>query len=701
MDKHVTVSVIIPVYNVEENLRECLEVVCNQTLNDYEVICVDDCSTDHSYQYLLEYKKQYPCLKVFKQAENMGAGLARNAGMEHATGEYIAFMDADDYYHHKDTLLHLYKTAKEQQADICGGGMRYTENSEKLKANMELYSFRSDGWIEFKDYQQFFYYQRFLYRRQLLVDHGISFPNYMRFQDPPFFIKAMLAAERFYAMAEPVYVYRNESSHISWNDRKVNDFIKGNIEVLKLSFTHKLNEILYMLLKRNLEDEFLHRIFEKSLIEGNDNIVDFFKLIVENYENVIFEDKPKLDFTYGETLAKWNKQRNMTYRHRSIELADPKVERQPAVSVVLPVYNTDEYVSKTIECLLMQTLTDLEIIGIDDGSTDNSGTILDTYERKYSQIRVYHQRNQGLSAARNEGLRHAHGKYVYFMDSDDLLDAEALENLYIRAEKDQLDVLYFGAESFFDEKMSEIEKENCHLPEKYERSGQYPDVVNGQRMLVLLEQNHAFQPPVWIQFYRLDFIRKNEIAFYEGLLHEDNLFTFQTIFHAKRTGCMNVAYFHRRIRADSIMTSAVTHRNVLGIYLTALEIVRIFHQWPMQEIEQRVLYQKLNGMILNNISYRYLQISAAEKALFQASLTAEDRMQFNTFVMPTIELRSQLIASRKNKNTKVSPKVFEDRKQLLEEIQALRTSWAFRIGSKLTWLPHQLKNLIRSIRSGR
>lgn len=132
--KHnVVVSVVIPVYNAETYLHDCLDVVCNQTLNDYEIICVDDCSEDHSVAILEEYRHQYNNVRIIRQPENMGAGPARNRGIQVAHGEYIAFMDADDYYQHKDSLKNLYEQAVRNDADICGGGMRYSDTSNKKK----------------------------------------------------------------------------------------------------------------------------------------------------------------------------------------------------------------------------------------------------------------------------------------------------------------------------------------------------------------------------------------------------------------------------------------------------------------------------------------------------------------------------------------------------------------------------------------
>ena len=127
----IKVSVIVPVYNVESYLSECLDSIINQTLKEIEIICVDDCSTDNSYIILEEYSKKDSRIKIIKHKENRGLGPARNTGIENATGEYISFIDSDDYVS-LDFLENLYSTAKKFNSDIVNTLSIYRDNDEKL-----------------------------------------------------------------------------------------------------------------------------------------------------------------------------------------------------------------------------------------------------------------------------------------------------------------------------------------------------------------------------------------------------------------------------------------------------------------------------------------------------------------------------------------------------------------------------------------
>lgn len=117
----------------------------------------------------------------------------------------------------------------------------------------------------------------------------------------------------------------------------------------------------------------------------------------------------------------------------------------PEVSVIIPIYNTAAYLRKALDSICDQTLKELEIILIDDGSTDGSRGIIEEYAKRDARIRWYAQPNQGLSVARNRGLLHATGKYIYFMDSDDILDTQALRHCHDLCEKRELDFIFFDA----------------------------------------------------------------------------------------------------------------------------------------------------------------------------------------------------------------------------------------------------------------
>ena len=246
------VSVIIPVYNTEKYLRECLDSVVNQTLKDIEIICVDDGSEDSSLTILEGYQARDKRIKVLTQ-KNQGSGPARNKGMCSAEGVYLSFMDSDDFYPESNTLEKLCRKAIEKHALICGGSLSEYLPSGKYITHYDQdylwgYTFKEEGWIEYRDYQFEYGYYRFLYDREMLVQHGIFFPPLRRYQDPPFFVQAMLQAGRFYAIPDITYCYRSndKTAVIQASKEKTRDLLLGltmTLELAKKNDLRKLFEI--------------------------------------------------------------------------------------------------------------------------------------------------------------------------------------------------------------------------------------------------------------------------------------------------------------------------------------------------------------------------------------------------------------------------------------------------------------------------
>ena len=195
MTERIKVSVVVPIYNAEGFLRECLDSLVNQTLRDIEIICVDDGSTDRSGLILSHYRQEDRRITLIRQ-ENSGSGAARNRGIRSARGEYIAFLDADDFYPEAETLEKLYEAAVRHGVLICGGSFSVlwpdgTVVTQFDEARYWGYTFFENGLRQYRDYQFDFGYHRFLYRREFLLEKGLFFPSYQRYQDPPFFVRTM------------------------------------------------------------------------------------------------------------------------------------------------------------------------------------------------------------------------------------------------------------------------------------------------------------------------------------------------------------------------------------------------------------------------------------------------------------------------------------------------------------------------------
>lgn len=247
MDK---ISVIIPVYNAEKTLPVTLKSVCSQSLTDIEIICIDDGSTDHSYQIIRKWQQQYKIIHCIRQ-NNQGAGAARNKGMAAAAGEYIAFMDADDTYPDNHALERLYQVANDHKAMICGGSVCYEVQNPSPDSR---YTFREQGWQSFADDSNDFMFGRYIFRRDFLMMHHIDFPDLRVYEDPVFLVQAMTAAKKFYAIPDFVYGYHGSHQIQNMTPEKVKDYLKGLRMELILSSKYQLAALHKRIFKR-LETE--------------------------------------------------------------------------------------------------------------------------------------------------------------------------------------------------------------------------------------------------------------------------------------------------------------------------------------------------------------------------------------------------------------------------------------------------------------
>lgn len=231
------VSVIVPVFNAERFLRECLDSVLAQTLREIEVICVNDGSTDASPQILAEYAARDSRVRV-TNLENGGVGNARNVGMRAARGEFLSFLDSDDSLPDVRALEELFRNAKVRGVKICGGSVEILDgNGERRRAPREL-TFERDELLCFADFQEDYGFYRYIFEREFLVGNGIFFPKYARYQDPPFLARALDAAGTFLALQRASYVYRCDYRELKWSFARVCDLLCGIRDNLKFSRKH-------------------------------------------------------------------------------------------------------------------------------------------------------------------------------------------------------------------------------------------------------------------------------------------------------------------------------------------------------------------------------------------------------------------------------------------------------------------------------
>ena len=220
------------------------------------------------------------------------------------------------------------------------------------------------------------------------------------------------------------------------------------------------------------------------------------------------------------------------------------------VSFILPVYNVENYLHPCLDSILNQSLTDYEILLVNDGSTDDSLSICREYEANYDFIRVLDQPNRGVSAARNYGLREARGKYICFMDADDFYKEDFAKDFYEICEREQLDIIR-GFYRYYDEETQTFRDE----PEK--KLSYYNQVLSGGEFLELSIREHANEVVPVGGFFRREHLLKNDIRFPEGIIFEEDQIFFLEALLKSPTRVMQtpVEFYVYRKRAGSATTT--------------------------------------------------------------------------------------------------------------------------------------------------
>lgn len=286
-----------------------------------------------------------------------------------------------------------------------------------------------------------------------------------------------------------------------------------------------------------------------------------------------------------------------------------------SISVIIPVYNVDRYLVECLDSVFNQTYKNFDVIAIDDGSTDGSSLILNTYKQQYSNINVVTQRNQGLSAARNTGIDCSNGDFIIFLDSDDRLHPDALLmcNNYIN--RFNVDIILFSGFAFADG----IPDEKI-INMNYNR----PVQLLNKPMCTNLLFNYFIEKNEYIVsacFYIFSREILNNLRFMPGIYHEDNLFTTLLLLNSSnfRGVCVPDQLYERRVRADSITTKKKNFKHIAGYKAVADSLLEFNLNDSNYNDKLNIFIQKTYftcSILLNYVGLSYSSLNIYKSIMF-------------------------------------------------------------------------------------
>ena len=341
----------------------------------------------------------------------------------------------------------------------------------------------------------------------------------------------------------------------------------------------------------------------------------------EYYENELkpFKRLIKIRKKILRILSKFEKKQNKEITINEIQTGDN--ENKVKVSVILPVYNVGKYLRQSLDSLINQTLKDIEIICVNDGSTDDCYEILEEYKQKDSRIKVIHKENKGTGAARNDGLRIASGECIGFVDPDDWVKPDMYEKLYSLIKEKNLEIAMCMPDGY-------DEKNNKTAPFPYFVDSNFDNIPSGR--IFNLWDISPFQYPmcVWNKLYTKELFDKNHIEFAEGLDFEDHKVIFGALLTARRMYFIkDKLYVYRYNREGSVLTDnnqrLIDHIEIFNIVENILKETNTYNEFRNDFLVYKIhnlLYYY--GMIKDEYKQEYYQNMV--KSIKETNLNEEE-----------------------------------------------------------------------------
>lgn len=549
------VSVIVPVYNGEKYLRACLNSLLSQALSDFELIIINDGSADGTEEILKEYSLRDHRIKIIT-TDHRGAGEARNRGLEEISGKYVSILDADDIYDPR-MLLTLYAAAEAGNLDItvCRSE-KITEDDESSREKMDwtiadqyLSKSRVFSSVDAVDH----IFQLFngwtwdkMFSAEFITSRRLKFQDTPFSNDAYFTYMALCSANRIGTVDEYLVTHR---------------YHRNSIEARRHEDPARFIDVFKAILNE-LENSGKKKLFGLSFCNW---VVSFSRW---QYETLDSDSRRKITDAVSEFIDQNSIRESLTRIYREADtlwLANHTDSKIPEVSIIMPVYNSEKYLEETIRSIRRQTMKNFEVICIDDGSDDRSLEILHQAAKADRRFKVVAQENRGAGAARNAGLKQAKGRYLAFIDSDDLYDSIFLEKMLSQSERLDADIAVCRYVRFFNEFNTE------DLPGNDIDMSLLPGKEVFSPKDIRKDFFQIFIPVVWNKLFKREFIERKKIRFQEIRNSNDTYFVYCALLESGSITTIDKRLVRYRMRKDSLVR---TRRAAPECYLLAQQALK-------------------------------------------------------------------------------------------------------------------------------
>ncbi len=620
------ISVIVPVHNVKKYIIQCLDSIEKQTYKEIEIICVDS-SDDGTTDILRDYAGKYSNI-IHVIDKNNSYGYKLNYGIHHASGEYLGIIDADDWIL-PDMYEELLAVLLREETDFVKSDYYqfYSENGQDVVKEYTGCMSLTSCYSKKTSIEE---HPEILYRKGMSIWTGLYKISYLleknicanesagaSYQDAGFSALSHILADTFYYYPKAYYMYRIDNANSSVKSSQkyrtiVDEWHWIERKAVGFGTASRIREALKY-------DKL--RSYWWNCQRLDDKACKSFCAVV--YEELITE------FVCSDLIQRmpWDLREmfETVYENAAVFQLEKDGKMDLKISVIIPAYNVQDYIGECVESILRQDIKEIEIICIDDCSTDDTLKILEQYAKNYKCVKVYkNDQNAGLAKTRNVGIKEAAGDYLLFVDGDDILQSGAVGKMINQLQKYHADIMMFDAECQFD--LPELYDKA--LADYYHREVSYA-YSTGRDILSRMIINNDLCDSACLMLIKSSWLREAGIWFEEGKIYEDCMFITDCLLKDCMVYHTNEKYYIYRIRNNSIMRSRMRAENVYSriyclkkIWIHMLTGNYTFHVENALLKWSNILYYSLKKIrselsIIEEVRLREMRLRPSEKQVLQ------------------------------------------------------------------------------------
>lgn len=601
-----TVSILVPVYGVEKYIERCARSIFEQTYHNLDIVFVDDCTPDKSIDILKRVLDDYPKRKaqtrIIRHEQNRGLSAARNTGMDAAKGDYIYFVDSDDYIT-SDCIEILMAAMQTGDWDMVTADYKDIDlvRTPETPVKVVLHDAECYGEDVIRSFAAKWHWNAWnkLFSADYLKHYHFRFIEGIYFEDVPFCFKVACTAHAIKVFGKATYNYVYRASSIS-NKKNLEKYLRSYLKVVEnmrevqkeySAFSYDAEKWI------NLHEDKIVALAAQTTAPPNSKSIQDCVASTSVISGKSYAAIADLSASCHSTSTAFSPHHWATTGISGTDSGD-----EYKVSVLIPVYGVEKYVGQCARSIFDQTYRNLEIIFVDDHSPDNSLDVIKhvllDYPEREKQVRILsHDFNRGLAAARNTAVAAATGMFVTHVDSDDWLERDAIDEMVKRQRETGAEIVSGQAIKHTKDGWFFMNRKACS-----EKSGFVLDMIGA-------DDHHV----VWGRLIKRSLYVDNHITAEEGVNYSEDyqvmpLLAYQT---GSSAWIQNVVYHYDCSNESSLMnTSGVNMQKAINRELQDLKSCILISSYF--EGKEKIYHDKsldileacANGLLMDSLHYR-------------------------------------------------------------------------------------------------